>query len=179
MILAKYQKPPQAPPNFNATPESLEADTEKLFEKTRGLIDKIATEIKAEDAKFENVVLPIARNWDIFRLASYIINFYQEVSISANLRQASSKAAKMIDDFDREFFMREDIYRLVEAIFEKGEELDLESERLLERNREDYIQNGLGLPAGPLRDRFKKIKKDLDREISDFQTNLYEENGGI
>jgi metallopeptidase MepB len=49
----------------------------------------------------------------------------------------------------------------------------------LEKEHKDYIRNGLGLPAGPLRDRFKEIKKRLSDLGIQFQKNLNEENGGL
>jgi len=75
----------------------------------------------------------------------------------------------MMDEFNIEASMREDIYALVEAAWKKakenegGEELDGESERLLEKERKSYITNGLGIEKGVKRDRFKEIKKRLSQ----------------
>lgn len=179
MVLAKYQRPPQAPPNFNATPELLIAYAEEICYKTRGLIDKIVTDIRPEVATFENVVLPMARDEDISRLLRYIIYFYAEISTHEDLRKASREAAKILNDFDTDTSMREDIYKLVKAVYQKGEKLDPESKQLLEENHKGYIRNGLDLPAGPLRNRFKEIEKSLDDKIENFKENLNEEKGGI
>ena len=75
--------------------------------------------------------------------------------------------------------MREDIYQRVEAALEKKEKLDPESQRLLEKSYKDYVRNGLNIPAGPKRDRFKEIKKRLSDLSITFQKNLNEENGGL
>ncbi|KAL9079288.1 MAG: hypothetical protein Q9157_001811 [Trypethelium eluteriae] len=75
--------------------------------------------------------------------------------------------------------MREDIYQLVDAALQKKENLDPESQRLLEKSYKDYVRNGLKIPAGPQRDRFKEIKKRLSDLSITFQKNLNEENGGI
>ena len=75
--------------------------------------------------------------------------------------------------------MREDVFKLVDAAYKKKATLDPESQRLLEKERKSYITNGLGIPAGPERDRFKEIKKRLSQIQIEFQKNLNEENGGI
>lgn len=105
------------------------------------------------------------------------------MSINFELRDASSKAQEMMDEFNIEASIREDIFALVQAaweIFQKGESgLDAESLRLLEKTRKSYIQNGLEIEKGPKRDRFKEVKKRLSQLSIEFQKNLNEENGGI
>ncbi len=69
-----------------------------------------------------------------------------------------------MDEFNIEASMREDIYILVQAAWErekKENKLDPESKRLLEKERKSYITNGLGIEKGPKRDRFKEIKKRM------------------
>jgi metallopeptidase MepB len=112
-------------------------------------------------------------------LQSRIIGFYQAVSGDAQLRDASSKAEEIMDEFGIEAPMREDIFKLVDAAYKKGDKLDPESQRLLEKARKSYITNGSGIPAGPQRDIFKEIKKRLSQIQIEFQKNLNEENGGI
>lgn len=175
----KFQKPPQAPPTFTATPESLVEDAKKICDSTRKLLDGIVAKEKPETATFENVVLPMALDENQAALKNRIIGFYQAVSGDQNLRDASSKAEELLDDFGIEAAMREDVFKLVDAAFQKKDSLDPESQRLLEKERKSYITNGLGIPAGPQRDRFKEIKKRLSQIQIEFQKNLNEENGGI
>lgn len=179
MAPKQYRQPPQAPPSFTATPTSLLEDAKVLCGITRSVLDKIAAEIAPEIATFDNVVLPIAQDEDKAGLQKRIIGFYQVVSGDAELRAASSKAEELMDEFAIEASMREDIFMLVDAAFKKGAALDCESQRLLEKERKSYITNGLGIPAGPQRDRFKEIKKRLSQIGIEFQKNLNEEHGGI
>jgi hypothetical protein len=69
-----YQKPPQAPPRFNATPESLIADARKLNDICQNMMDHVVETVKPETATFENTILPIALDENESRLfnASYI-----------------------------------------------------------------------------------------------------------
>lgn len=173
------KKPPQAPPLFTGTPQSILEATKRLLEKSRSIEDKIVAEVKPQDADFQNVMLPMANDENEGGLETHIIGFYQSVSTDQELRDASTEAEKLMDNFSIESSMREDVYQLVEAVLEKGEKLDPESQRLLEKTHKDYIRNGLGLPAGPKRDRYKEIKKRLSQLSIIFSKNLNEEVGGI
>ncbi|KUJ10490.1 putative Saccharolysin [Mollisia scopiformis] len=181
MAPSQYKTPPQAPPLFTATKDSLIDDARKICGSTRNLLDKLAKDIKPAHATFENVLLPMAQDEDAAALENRVIGFYQAVSTDSELRDASSKAEEIMDEFNIEASMREDIFALVEGAWEKREQstLDGESLRLLEKERKSYIRNGLGIEKGPKRDRFKEIKKRLSQIQIEFQKNLNEENGGI
>lgn len=174
-----FKKPPQAPPLFTGTPKSVIEDTKRFIEKSRNLENKIVAEVKPQDASFEKVLLPMAYDENEGGLEAHIIGFYQSVSTDQTLRDASTEAEKLMDDFSIESSMREDVYKLVDAALNKGDKLDAESQRLLEKTRKDYIRNGLGLPAGPKRDRYKEIKKRLSQLCIIFSKNLNEEIGGL
>ncbi|KAI1379488.1 Metalloprotease [Hypoxylon crocopeplum] len=179
----KYKNPPQAPPTFTGTQESIVNDAKALCDTTRSLLDKLAADVPADKATFASVLAPMAEDENDSQLKTRILGFYQYVSADADLRNASSEAEKIMDDFSIECNMREDIFKLVDAAFEaqksKEPSLDAESLRLLEKERKGYIRNGLGLPKGPQRDRFKEIKKRLSQIAIEFQKNLNEENGGL
>ncbi|KAF2091467.1 thimet oligopeptidase [Saccharata proteae CBS 121410] len=179
MAPPQYQRPPQAPPKFTATTKSLLDDTKRLIDRSRKVQDDIVQNVKSADASFNNVVLPVARDDNKMAIESNIIGFYSAVSTDKSLRDASTEAESMMDKFGIESSMREDVYNLVDAAFKKGEELDPESKRLLEKEHKSYIRNGLGIPAGPKRDRFKQIKDRLSEISIAFQKNLNEENGGL
>jgi metallopeptidase MepB len=112
-------------------------------------------------------------------IESHILGFYNAVSTSKELRDASSEAEQMLDDFGIESSMREDVFNLVDAVLKNKEQLDPESQRLLEKDHKSFIRNGLSLPAGPKRDRFKEIKQRLSTIGIAFSKNLNEENGGL
>jgi metallopeptidase MepB len=179
MAPLKLQKPPQAPPVFTATPSSVVEDTKKFIDVSRRLTDEIVAKVKEQDASFEKVVLPMAHDENKQGLVAHILGFYQSVSTDQKLRDASTEAEKLMDDFSIEASMREDVYKLVDAALKKGDTLDPESQRLLEKEHKSYIRNGLNIPAGPKRDRFKEIKKRLSQLSIIFQKNLNEEKGGL
>ncbi|KIV89495.1 hypothetical protein PV10_06888 [Exophiala mesophila] len=179
MVSGKFRKPPQAPPSFTATPESVISDTKKLLADSKKITDDIVAQIAEKDASFKNVLLPMAHDENLQTLSAHILGFYQSVSTDQNLRDASTEAEKLMDDFSIEAAMREDVFKLVDAALKRGEKLDPESQRLLEKEHKGYVRNGLNIPAGPQRDRFKEIKKRLSQLGIAFSKNLNEENGGL
>lgn len=173
------RRPPQAPPLFTATAESILSDAKRLIETSRKVQDGIVADTSSDSASFASVLKPLAHDENVMALESNILGFYQAVSTEQTLRDTSSKAEELMDDFFIESSMREDIFKLVDAVLKKNESLDPESRRLLEKEHQSFIRNGLGLPAGPQRDRFKEIKKRLSLISIEFGKNLNEEDGGI
>lgn len=112
-------------------------------------------------------------------IEAHIIGFYNAVSTNKELRDASSEAEQLLDDFGIESSMREDVFNLVDAVLKNKEKLDPESQRLLEKDHKSFIRNGLSLPAGSKRDRYKEIKQRLSTIGIAFQKNLNEEDGGL
>ncbi|EKG10124.1 Peptidase M3A/M3B [Macrophomina phaseolina MS6] len=179
MAPAKYQKPPQAPPLFTHTPDTVLEQTKKLIARSRKIQDDIVKNVTPEKATFGNVMLPVAHDDNKMGIESHILGFYSAVSTDKALRDASNDAESIMDKFSIEMSMREDYFNLVDAALKKNENLDPESKRLLEKNHKSYVRNGLGIPAGPKRDRFKEIKDRLSEISIAFQKNLNEENGGL
>ena len=150
-----------------------------MIETSRSVQNRLVAEVQLNDASFKNVMLPMAYDENNMALEAHIIGFYQAVSADKSIRDASTEAEQLLDDFSIEASMREDIYKLVDAALQNKEKLDPESQRLLEKEHKSYVRNGLGIPAGPKRDRFKDIKTRLSQISISFQKNLNEENGGI
>lgn len=202
--MSKYANPPQPPPLFTGTKDSIVSDAQALCDKSRSLLDKLVAEIDPAvvgQATFDKVLLPQIEDENESSLTARILGFYQYVSSEEGLRNASTEAERLMDEFGIEMSMREDVFRLVDAVYqasglkeakEKAEdnliddklakELGLdgaESASLLDKERKSYIKNGLGLATQEQKDRFKEIKKRLSQIQIQFTKNLNEENGGI
>ena len=174
----KFKQPPQAPPLFTGTPESVVKDTKEMLAKSKKIIDDIVAKTSEKDASFKNVLLPMAYDENQQTLSAHILGFYQSVSTNQDLRDASTEAEKLMDEYSIEASMREDVYKLVDSALKRKDDLDAESQRLLEKEHKSYIRNGLNLPAGPQRERFKAIKMKLSELSIKFNKNLNEEKGG-
>ena len=179
MASSAFKKPPQAPPVFTASPESIIDDTKLLILKSRSIQDAMVKHIAPEDSKFANTMLLMAQDENTMSLTSHILGFHQATSTDKKIRDASTEADKLMEDFAIESSMREDVFKLVDSALKRGDKLDAESQRLLEKDHKEYIKNGLNLTAGSQRDRFKEIKKELSDISINFQKRLNEENGGL
>ncbi|KAF4632089.1 hypothetical protein G7Y89_g6028 [Cudoniella acicularis] len=173
------KKPPQAAPLFTASPSSILYDAKRLIEQSLKVQHQIIESVQPATATFANTLLPLVQDENNRKKEAHVLQFYQNVSSDEELRASSSKMESLLNDFSIETAMREDLYKLIKAVVEKNENLDPESKQLLEKEHKNYIRNGLGLPAGPKRQRFKEIKKRLGQISIEFQTNLNEEKGGI
>ena len=89
--------PPQAPPTFQHTPQSLVDDTRALIERSRAVEDEIVKDVRVEEATFDNVLRPMANDENSSALQKNIIGFYQHVSEDGGLRDASSTAEKELE----------------------------------------------------------------------------------
>lgn len=178
----KYRTPPQPPPLFTGTKESIVADAKAVCDSTRSLLDKVVAAESPEKGTFTSVMLPQLEDENEVNLSARILGFYQYVSANEALRNASTQAEEVLDEFSIECNMREDVFKLVEGVYNRkadATDMDPESRHLLEKEYKGYIKNGLGLPAGPKRDRFKEIKMRLSQISIQFAKNLNEESGGI
>ena len=174
-----FKKPPQAPPLFTGAPESVIADTNAMIDRSRALMDRLVAEVKPADATFKNVLLPMALDDNKMGVEGNIIGFYKSVSTSAELRAKSNEAEQLMDKYGTEATLREDVYKLVEAAKEKGEKLEPECQRLLEKFHKDYLRAGMSLPTTEQRKQLKVIKDRIDTLANTFNSNLNDEAGGI
>ena len=99
MAPARYQHPPQPPPCFTATANSLLEDTKRLISQNKKVQDDIVELVKPGEATFENTALELARQDDEEGLQSHIIGFYQAISTDKALRDASTEAEKLMSQF--------------------------------------------------------------------------------
>lgn len=181
MVPDKYRNPPQAPPLFTHTPESIAAATKKICDTTKDVLDAVVANVTEDKATFADVLEPILLDENLASTQRRILTFYHHVSTDKALRDASTEAEKVFNDFGIECNMREDIFKVVDAAYaqREAEGLDKERAHVLEKERQKYIRNGLRLPSGPQRDRFKEISKRLSELEIQGQTNLNEEKGAI
>jgi metallopeptidase MepB len=140
--------------------------------------DLVVLNVKPDSATFNNVLLPLAHAENAMILEAHTLIFYKDVSADPDLRNASSKAKNLLDDFAIETAMREDLFRLVDAVLRKTENIDPESLYYLQKVHKEFIRNGLKLSVGPKRDRFKEIKTRLSQLTTEFRKNMSNANDG-
>lgn len=179
MSFQRPLQPPQAPPLFTATPTSLLQATERLIQHLRLVQREIIEQIRADNATFTNVILPLVHAENAVAREAHVLIFYKSVSPDSELRNASRKAQTLLDDFMVERAMDDAIFTLIDAVLRKTEDLDPESLRLLRKKHNEHVRNGLNLPPGAQRKRFAEIKSQLSRLTVKFRENIDETDDGM
>ena len=178
----KPQKDPREPPIFTATGESLLNDTERLIEQSRRVQNEVIQTVQPKTATFTNVLLPLAQNENRVAQEWHVIRSYESLSPDPILRDASTEAKRLFDEFAIETALREDLFLLVDAVMKKEQDeniLDVEDRLFLDEEHRRFLSNGLSLPAGLQRESFKRIKQRLSELSIAFRKNLNEENRAI
>lgn len=172
---SKPKLPPQARALFVTIAKSIADSTTQLIETSRQALDQIVAQTSVESANFENVLLPLAHCRNTIAAEAGLLGFYKEVSSDVSLRDESSRSKLLLDNFNSEIAMREDLFVIIDSVVKRNEVLDNESERLLRKEHRTFYDNGLGLPAAA-RDRFNEIKTRINTITSEFRRNMNEEN---
>ena len=178
------QTPPQPPPSFRATPTSIALRVQSLIEAGNKVLDDIVSAVSPDTATFENVVLPLAHAENARRSESGIIRSFQTAVLDEALRNASRDAGEALDEFELQMWQRADVYRLVDAVRQSIEakrlpEPDPEDGHFLDVIHREFFTNGLGLPAGPLRERFTSIQRRINSLSSEFLANVGRQTKGV
>ena len=161
MTIPHFRMPPEAPPDFNVTAKSLLENTESTLQNTRKLQDHLIASIQPENATFANVLLPLAEDENHTSSLKRLYKFFGTTSPLAELREASDASEVLVTSFEAETFMREDLFQIIDAVAQKGEDLEPESQQYLETKHRAFVKNGLKIEAGPNRFRFAEITKEL------------------
>ena len=170
---------PQPPPAFDATPVSLIDDAKRIIEISRKVVDEIIANINLDEATFENVILPFINDENSKSRETRIIKFYASTSPRKELRDASNTASKLLTNAEIDFLTREDFYELVNAVVKRREKLSSDSQYFLEKLHQSFQQNGLKIPNGPDRERYKEIQKRIGDLTRECLRNLNGDTSGL
>ncbi|KAF7291588.1 Metallopeptidase MepB [Mycena chlorophos] len=175
--------PPFPPPAWNDSPEDVIRITKELIAKDRALDDKIGA-LKPEECNFESVFLALSNAGTEFDIAQEPLSFYQNVSPSKELRDASNEADGLVREYAVESSMRVDVYKAKLAAEQNlkasgaWDKLSSEEQRLVEKMVLDGKRAGLGLPEDK-QESLKTLQKELSKVCLEFDKNFNEENGFI
>ncbi|KAI0822314.1 Metalloprotease [Trametes gibbosa] len=171
--------PPQAAPKWTHTPEEVLKLTKEAIAEYRALEDRVAA-LKPEQCNFDSLTLAHGEN--TFNAVAEPLSFYQNVSTSKELRDASNEAEVIVRDFGVESSMRIDVFRAKQAaaknIKASGQKLSVEEQRLVDKMILDGTRAGLALPDAE-REKLTQLKKELSQTCLEFSKNFNEEDGVV
>ncbi len=173
--------PPQSLHPFNGTPDQIVASDKSIQNAHKALLNVIVAKNTPKTATFDSILRPILLLEDASAQEKWGNFMYHRVSPYKPVREASRQASLRSDEYEVDCGMREDVFRLIDAAYatRDSQGLDEESLRLLERERRKYIHNGLLLPEGPQRLRFKEIRRRIDQLCGEAMEHLDESTAGF
>ncbi|PVU91583.1 hypothetical protein BB561_004325 [Smittium simulii] len=167
-------------PNYKLSAADIKEISKKLVSEKKALYDRIA-EMNPEDATFDNVVGALA----MYDNQSYVdystIAFLQHVSADKDIRDASTEAEQMLEEFYIETRMRKDVYQVVKHLFEntdKWAHITGEDRRLFTKTELEYRRDGLALNNED-GDKLKEILKRISELAIKFSKNINEGDAEI
>lgn len=101
-----------------------------------------------------------------------VLGFYRDISANADVRIASAKAHTLFENFNTECWMREDLFKLVDAVYHNTEEISEESSLFLETVYAKFTQSGMGIQDTVSRERFREIQGRLSELNEEYRENL-------
>ncbi|KAJ8501920.1 hypothetical protein ONZ51_g322 [Trametes cubensis] len=166
--------PPQAAPKWTHTPEEVIRLTKEALAKYSIIEDSVAALTPAE-CTFESVFLALALAKAKRFCVTEPLSFYQNVSPSAELRDASTEAESLVREFEVGSSMRIDIFRALQAaeknIKDSGRVLSPEEQRLIDKMLLDGSRNGLALSDAE-REKLTALKTELAQACIDFKGSI-------
>ncbi|KAJ6584908.1 hypothetical protein B0H19DRAFT_926190 [Mycena capillaripes] len=173
--------PPQPPPDWTHKPEDVARLIKEAIANHRAVEDKIGA-LDPSECTYESLALEAAET--DFETVTEPLSFYQNVSPSKQLRDASTDADSAVRDYGVESSMRLDVYQAKLAaektIKSSGlwEKLSSEEQRLIDKMILAGKRAGLGLPESE-RNTLMALQKELSQVCLEFDKNFNEENGVI
>ncbi|KAJ7935586.1 metallopeptidase MepB [Mycena leptocephala] len=175
--------PPQPPPEWTHTPDDVAKLTKQAIATHKAVEDKISA-LKSSECTYESVFLALEAAETDFETVNEPLGFYQNVSPSKELRDASTDADSLVRAYGVESSMRLDVYQAKLAaeknIKSSGlwEKLSSEEQRLIDKMILQGKRSGLGLPEDE-RNTLTVLQKELSQVCLEFDKNFNEENGVI
>ncbi|KAJ1734234.1 metalloendopeptidase [Coemansia biformis] len=159
--------------DFRLAPAEIARQVEECIDKERAVMDAVAQETAPT---FANVIAPLGQAAAKFDHKCCAINFLMSIAVDKEVRDACTQADRLLDEFDIERTMREDVYKVVRAVYDSEDEmdrLDPEDRRLVESMELEYRRAGLLLPSEK-REQLATVKKRQADLVTDFDRAVNE-----
>ncbi|EFW99035.1 metallopeptidase [Grosmannia clavigera kw1407] len=152
---------------------------EHAIAKTKAVEDAVVNTVSLDTASF-NSLLPLIYAENKQRLEERVLGIYASVSSSPELREASLAAARLFSNASTASLMREDIFRLINHVFEhENESLDAESAHYLRRQHQKYLDHGLQIPTASERERLRELRHRIGELTRSCQKNFNSGDEGL
>ncbi|KAF6818897.1 metallopeptidase [Colletotrichum plurivorum] len=172
--------PPQPPPTFTSDPSTIIPAIQKLIATSTLAHKTLINAVNPLTATPGNTLLPLIHAENALLSESTRLIFHDAVSPNKPVRDAAAKARSLLRAHQLELSADDSIFQLLEAVHaSSAAELDPESRNFLDKRRKESVKNGLRIPEGPDRERFRQIQERLAHLASEFSQNMAEDTAAV
>ena len=164
-------------PDWEQTPEAVEAATKNAIAKANASLDRIGAQDLGK-ATFKSTVVALDDVTYEAGLAANRATLIKETNTNPAMRAAAEKAVKAFEDWAVGVDYREDVYKAIKAFADTHPKLSGEDEKLLKETLRDYRRAGLELPPDQ-RKEVEDLRKELTRLGTDFDANIVKSNAPV
>jgi len=164
-------------PDWEKTPEAIEASMKNAIAKANAALDQIAAQDPAK-ATFKSTVIALDDVTYEASLAANRATIIKEANTNPAMRSAAENAVKAFQDWAVGIDYREDVYKAIKAFTDTHPKLSGEDEKLLKETLRDYRRAGLELPPDQ-RKEVEELRKELSKLGTDFDTNIVKSNAPV
>jgi len=157
-------------PDWEQTPEAVEASMKDAIAKANTALDHIGTQDLGK-VTFKSTVVALD---DLTYQAGIAANravLIKETNTNPAMRSAAENAVKAFQDWAVGIDYREDVYKAIKAFADTHPKLTGEDAKLLKETLRDYRRAGLDLPPNQ-RKEVEQLRKELSKLGTDFDTNI-------
>ncbi|KAF7546701.1 hypothetical protein G7Z17_g8250 [Cylindrodendrum hubeiense] len=170
--------PPQPLPRLISAEEVI-PNTKRILAEFCRVRNSVAKNVVPSTASFNNVVKPLIDVENRTQGELQAMTMMRYASPDRAAREASDEAVRLMGECDAEFTARKDLFSLIRAVKDRGESLDFEASKYLDKLIKDFSRCGHNVLD---QDRIKSYlvrRNEIDGLRRQYNRNVREENGGI
>lgn len=187
-----YANPPQPPVLFDRDPASIIEEAQQLTERTKQVVDSIVASVTRVTADFANTIAPFAADENRRLTRDLFIGILPAQHEDVEVRNAASKARKIITEGRLAMLVRHDYSVLVRAVWEKyqsdndsareyGSQDELSGVDLcyLRKLYERFEEHGSFLDDTAAREKIHEFKQRMAEVSRNANANLSNDTSGL
>src|SRR5947209_12740946 len=156
-------------PDWEQTPEAVEASMKQAIAKANGALDQIGAQDLSKVSLKSTVVALDDATYEA-GLAANKATIIKETNTNPAMRTAAENAVKAFQEWAVGIDYRDDVYKAIKGFADTHPKLTGEDEKLLNETLRDYRRAGLALSPDQ-RKEVEQLRKELSKLGTDFDTN--------
>jgi len=157
-------------PDWEQTPEAIEADMKNAIAKANAALDQIAAQDLSKVTFKSTIIALDDLGYEVGSTANKA-EIIKQTNTNQAMRTAGENAVKAYQDWAVGIDYREDVYKAMKAFAGTNPKLTGEDKKLFDETMRDYRRAGLELPPDK-RQEVEQLRKELSKLGTDFETNI-------